>query len=229
MRNAICREAKAQFASNALYSDLRTRIRARLAEIKSELCPEDQKIKFVFARDDEVYPKIIAAPQQEKLLALLEEIPDGVIAMSEQLPDTVETSTNLGKIACTEDALEMSCLLRSLIDAQRNNLAGQMQELATKYSCRFSLAHLYPAWQAQNDTEILRICEQSAQELGITPKVKTIHAGLECGIIKNPYPEMQAVSIGPSIEMPHSPQERVNIASVEKFWQWLLAILRKCK
>ncbi|MBR1376140.1 MAG: beta-Ala-His dipeptidase [Cardiobacteriaceae bacterium] len=226
MRNAICREAKAQFASDALYSDLRTRIRAALAEIKNELCEEDQKVKFTFVRNDDPMPEAMSEDTQARIFQFLEAFPDGVIAMSQEYENTVETSNNLAKIFIDGRKIKFHSLARSLDDKKRATLEIEIQELAAKFSGKVQFSEEYPAWQVADGGEVVAICYHQGANLGIEPRAKIIHAGLECGLIKRLNSEIDAISIGPTIEMPHSPSERVNIASVEKFWQWLIAILQ---
>ena len=150
--------------------------------------------------------------------------PNGVIRMSTDMPDLVETSTNLAIVDIEKGNASIKALLRSSVDSAKKALAEVFEAL-------FSLAEAdtivfsgeYPGWKPNPDSPILKIMKDQYKNLfGQIPKIKAIHAGLECGVLGGIYPNWDMISIGPTIRYPHSPDEKINIPSVKKFWDFLV-------
>lgn len=154
-------------------------------------------------------------------------LPNGVLAMSLDIPDLVETSTNMGVIQQKQEVMEIIFSTRSSITSaleMGRNMISAVAELAGAEAVKFDT---YPGWKPDLDSHILKIVAKvHEEELGKAPELKAIHAGLECGLIKEKCPGMDAVSIGPQIEHPHSPTERVNIPSVARFYTFVLGVLK---
>ena len=155
---------------------------------------------------------------QKHLLDSLYALPNGVIRMISEMPDVVETSTNLAIVKSTETQIEVMCLLRSSVDSAKKDLGNMMESV-------FEMAHAttihdgeYPGWKPNFDSPLLQIMKGTSKKLtGKDPIVKVIHAGLECGLIGDVYPNMDMISFGPTILHPHSPDEKVNIPSVASY------------
>ncbi len=170
---------------------------------------------------------VIDIDTQNQLLNAIDKLPNGVIAMSQDMPEIVETSTNLAIIKSSNNKIEVVCSLRSSDDFALADLRSLMSGIIESASGNVQTFGLFPTWRPDMKSPILQIMVQAYQnKFGILPKVKIIHAGLECGIIGNKYPGMDMVSIGPTIRNPHSPDEKVNIESVEKFWLYLIEVLK---
>jgi dipeptidase D len=164
---------------------------------------------------------------QKHLLDSLYALPNGVIRMISEMPDVVETSTNLAIVKSTETQIEVMCLLRSSVDSAKKDLGNMMESI-------FEMAHAttihdgeYPGWKPNFDSPLLQIMKGTSKKLtGKDPIVKVIHAGLECGLIGDVYPNMDMISFGPTILHPHSPDEKVNIPSVASYWIYLIETLK---
>jgi len=164
---------------------------------------------------------------QQKLLKTIAAIPHGVIKMSADIPGLVETSTNLAVIK-TQDASVR------IVTSQRSSVASEIEEIVESVASVFELGgasvehtHGYPGWKPDLDSPVLKIAKSAYQALfGKEPIVKAIHAGLDCGVIGECIPGMDMISFGPTLEAVHSPDERIHIDTVEKFWIFLLQVLK---
>lgn len=153
--------------------------------------------------------------------------PNGVITMSTSMPGLVQTSTNLARVLSDGGTIKMQALMRSSVDSEKEALAGSMSsvfELAG--ASNIELRGGYSGWRPNMKSPILKTMREGYEKLfGTEAHVGAVHAGLECGIIGGKYPKMDMISFGPTIRFPHSPDEKVNIPSVEKFWEFLLYTL----
>ena len=160
------------------------------------------------------------------LVGLLLAGPHGVEAMSPDIAGLVQTSTNMGVLETSDEAAEVTFLTRSSIDSSKSALAARIAGIAALagFECRSS--NSYPGWKPEPGSAIVKLVNRVHQELnGKAMAVKAIHAGLECGIIGEKYPGMEMASIGPSMWDVHTPDERVSIGSVQRFWRLLAAVL----
>jgi dipeptidase D len=163
---------------------------------------------------------------QEAILNAIENCPNGVIKMSPTVKGVVQTSTNLSIINIRDGIGEIKCLLRSSNDAEKKKLSAQMEKVFKLIGAEVVFEGEYPGWQPNMDSYILSKAKEIYKSLyRSTPDVKVIHAGLECGIIGAKYPGMEMVSFGPTIKHPHSPDEKVNIKSVGKFWDYFVRLM----
>ncbi len=165
---------------------------------------------------------------QDFLIHAVTLCPHGVYRMIPEMPDVVETSNNLAMITTNEKQIQVFCLTRSSVESRKEELQSIIESAFSLAGATVEFSGSYPGWKPNLHSPILEVMKQTyKQEFGTEPRVITIHAGLECGIIGRNYPGMDMISFGPTIEHPHSPDERVNIATVQKFYQFLLTILRK--
>lgn len=226
LRNAIPREAEALFASDQSLDNLQARVDAELVHIRRGLPADDRNITATIAPAPSP-ARILTKPSQRTLLDCLSIFPNGVDRMSIDVKGLAETSTNLARIHCEDNALILHCLLRSLDDNARDDLADRMAKLTQLAGGQAEFSGAYTGWQPVSGSPLIDVVVKEGEKLlGKTPDITVIHAGLECGLLSQHYPHWQMVSFGPTIEMPHSPDERVHIESVEKFWQWLVNILQ---
>ncbi|MBL7970663.1 MAG: M20/M25/M40 family metallo-hydrolase, partial [Prolixibacteraceae bacterium] len=155
--------------------------------------------------------------------------PNGVIRMSDSMPGLVETSTNLAIVKSDSEnkIVKIACLMRSSVDTARTELGSRMDSVFTLAGAEVKLTGGYPGWKPNMESPILKTMQEVYQaKFGRIPEIKAIHAGLECGILGGSYPHWDMISFGPTIRFPHSPDEKVNIESVGKFWEFLVETLK---
>jgi dipeptidase D len=171
--------------------------------------------------------RVMRKSEQGKILRTISGLPHGVIKMSADIPELVETSTNLAVIQTIEGSIK-------IITSQRSSVASEIEEIVDSVSSILSLggasiggSNGYPGWKPNMDSPILKTAKSVYRSLyGKDPEVKAVHAGLECGVIGERFPGMDMVSFGPTLEGVHSPDEKIHIDTVEKFWNFLLEILK---
>ena len=164
---------------------------------------------------------------QDFLIHAITLCPHGVYRMIPEMPDVVETSNNVAMIKTENNQVVVFCLTRSSVESRKEELKQVIHSAFALAGADVQFSGAYPGWQPNFKSRILGIMKDVyAKEFGNELRVLTIHAGLECGIIGRNYPGMEMVSFGPTIKHPHSPDERVNIATVQKFYHYLLAILK---
>ena len=147
--------------------------------------------------------------------------------MSDAMPGLVETSNNLAIVKSSNGMIEINCLLRSSVDSAKDILATAISSVFELAGAEVSLTGGYPGWKPNVDSDILKTMKSVYNNLyGKEPEVKAIHAGLECGILGGNYPDWDMISCGPTIRSPHSPDERVEISTVEKWWNYIVEVLK---
>jgi len=169
---------------------------------------------------------IMGLGAQERLLKGIYAAHNGVYRMSATIPDLVETSNNIARVEVSDGAILINCLTRSSVDSVKMDLANALKSTFELARCDVRFGGEYPGWTPDPKSEILKVLKKKYKSLfKDEPRVIACHAGLECGILGQNYPSMDMVSFGPTIRGAHSPDERVNIDSVQKFWKFLLAVL----
>ena len=147
--------------------------------------------------------------------------------MSSAIPDLVETSNNIARVAVQNGDIKIGCLTRSSVNSAKTDLAHSLRSAFELAGFEVKFSGDYPGWEPKPDSDILRIVQSKYESLfAHKPEVMACHAGLECGILGQNYPDTEMVSFGPTIRGAHSPDERVSISSVAKFWKFLLEILQ---
>ncbi len=226
--NAIPREAFSLIVVNRdSVQDAKRIFNEYCLFIKDEFEVVDPDIIFEIL-DSELPESMFNAPSTEKIVNLLMALPHGVISNSAVMDGLVETSTNLASVR-TETA---SCHVKLSHRSSRDSALSWVSDIHTSLSdmcgSRIEQDGVYPGWNPDPDSELLKHAKRASFKiLGKEADVKAIHAGLECGVIKQKYEGMDVISIGPTIEGAHSPEERVNIKSVETFWKILLETLKE--
>ncbi|MFC3034771.1 aminoacyl-histidine dipeptidase [Pseudoalteromonas fenneropenaei] len=226
LRNAIPREAYATVLVSSQDRDaLQAAITDYLTTLNHELGAVEKNIQFS-QTDVTCDEPAMTCDSQRTVLALMNSCINGVIRMSDDIPGVVETSLNMGVVTTANDHVQMLCLVRSLIDSGRSDVVGMLNSLAHLAGAEVVFSGAYPGWKPDPESKVLHIFrDMYEQTYGEKPHIMVIHAGLECGLFKEPYPNMDMISFGPTIKFPHSPEEKVNIASVGLFWQQLCGIL----
>ena len=227
-QNAIPRESSAVVLLDAAReNELRSLVSTAESEGKVDLGSFDPGLQITVEKVERP-AKVFDATDASNAVALLVSVPHGVLAMSPDVPGLTQNSTNLAIVSTKGDVVEF-------VTSQRSAIESSMQAAARMVATVFRLAGFevehsgrYPGWKPDPNSEIVRKLQAVHQELfGEPAKLIAMHAGLECGVIGEKYPGMQMVSFGPTIVDPHSPNERVQISSVEGFWKYLRAVLER--
>jgi len=227
LRNAIPREAVAVVAVSADKADaFKTSIENAVAKFRDEYKAAEDGIA-VDVTEVENPANVLSETDHNALVDAVLETVHGVVKMSESMEGLVETSNNLAIVKLTDGDLAVNCLTRSAADDEKMVFANKMKAIWDNLGCDVKLEGEYPGWKPNMDSEILKAMQGSYENLyNRTPEIKAIHAGLECGILGAAYPNWDMISFGPTIRNPHSPDEKVNIETVEKFWKWLVETLK---
>ncbi|MGM9759075.1 MAG: aminoacyl-histidine dipeptidase [Parabacteroides sp.] len=228
MRNAIPREAWAVVtipgdnveALWELVSDYQEMYQAEYAGIESGIRFEVEMTEL---------PKTLIPEEiQDDLINAIEGCQNGVISMLHDFPGTVESSSNLSIVKTSDELIEIKILVRSSSESRKEAVCSSLESIFSMAGAKVEQPDGYNGWQPNINSPVLGVMKETYQQLfGKEPAVEVMHAGLECGIIQGAYPQMDMISIGPDLEHPHSPDERVCIASVENTWRFITAVLEK--
>ena len=229
LRNAIPREAHAIIG---VAADKKAEIEARLAEYTKEIENEYKGIEPVvkFTLEAVERPAFIVDDATAKALILsLDSAPHGVYSMSRDLEGLVETSTNLAAVKFIDDnKIKVTTSQRSSVESRKHDIAAQVETHFLLAGAEIDHSDGYPGWAPNMDSTIMRVCSEAYEELyNVKPAIKAIHAGLECGLFLAKYPHLDMVSVGPTMTGVHSPDEKLYIPHVEKFWHHLALTLKK--
>ena len=229
LRNAIPREAHAIIG---VAADKKAEIEARLAEYTKEIENEYKGIEPVvkFTLEAVERPAFIVDDATAKALILsLYSAPHGVYSMSRDLEGLVETSTNLAAVKFIDgNKIKVTTSQRSSVESRKHDIAAQVETHFLLAGAEIDHSDGYPGWAPNMDSTIMRVCSEAYEELyNVKPAIKAIHAGLECGLFLAKYPHLDMVSVGPTMTGVHSPDEKLYIPTVEKFWQHLIRVLEK--
>lgn len=228
LRNAIPREA---FVTGVIPADQKESFHQTVDQFNEilsfELRKTDPDLKLEAVPADGV-TTVLSAESQQRLIQSVCAFPNGVYKWSNDMEGLVETSTNLARIKTEDSHVQIQALTRSSLETGKLDLANSIKALFELAGAEVNNKGDYPGWNPNPDSEILALARDTyAGMYGNVPEVKAIHAGLECGIIMSSQTQLDAVSFGPTIRNPHSPDEMINIATVEKFWDYLLVLLEK--
>ena len=196
-------------------------------ELKKEYALTDPELQVQFQYGNETGGDAFDEKSTETSLALLLALPNGVQAMSKDIPGLVETSLNLGIMRTDEKGLALSYALRSSVEAEKKHLTGKIKILTEYMGGIAETGGIYPAWEYRRDSglreDMVRIYEKM---FGKKPEIQVIHAGLECGILAAKIPNLDCVSMGPEIQDIHTAEERMSISSVRRMWEYILEIVK---
>jgi dipeptidase D len=163
---------------------------------------------------------------QNNILNLIYTYPNGIFKMSDEMPGIVGTSNNFSKIIFTDDTIEVLSKQRSFIDSQLERISNIISQLSQMADAEVDKFDLLPGWKPEPNSSVVKYINKKFNTVfGIEPQIFAIHALLECGIFKGKYPDMELISFGPTVENAHSTRERVDIASVKRFWDFLVLLL----
>jgi dipeptidase D len=228
--NAIPREASAVIlVGDDAVASFRAALGDELDAIRLEYAVADPGIELEIA-DAPLPERAWDAGSGMRALHLLEALPHGVIAMSQDIPGLVETSTSLATAGVEGGALELVCSTRSSINPALDAVRRRIRAIATLAGATVEEKDAYPGWKPDLTSPLLAVVKSVHRDvMGQEPQIEAVHAGLECGIIGEKVPGTDMISIGPQIENPHSPDERVRIDSVGRFWQVLTGTLQQLR
>lgn len=226
MRNAIPRDANLVFAMPKAHKDCICKELDKVAGwVKKELASVEPDF-FMKYEDVRMAPKVICEADTQKIINTVMVAPNGVIRMSKDMEGLVETSLNLAIMKTDGKKFTIMALLRSSVDSAKDVLAERLVCLAEMVGGTCKLSGAYPGWKPNMQSGLLKAMKQTYKKLyKKEPLVVAIHAGLECGLLGGKYPDMEMISFGPTLNSPHSPDERANIPSVKKFYDYLVAAL----
>ncbi len=226
LHNAIPREAHALCAVPMEYKEaVRVDLNIFISEIENEYSATEPNLSMDLESEAPV-EYVMEQKAMERLLLSIYAVHHGVYAMSQDIPGLVETSSNLASIKVCDGTIKVVTSQRSSILSSRKDMSQMVSAAFILGGATVTTGEGYPGWKPNPSSEILKIAVESYKKLfGVEPKVKAIHAGLECGLFLQKYPSLDMVSFGPTLRGVHSPDERMLIPTVEKFWNHLLDIL----
>ncbi|GBU08109.1 aminoacyl-histidine dipeptidase [Bacteroidales bacterium] len=229
LRNAIPREASALLTIPGdddcegfweLVSDYKAIFNVEFEGVENDISFSAEKV--------DLPPQLIPEEIQDDLINAVEACQNGVIGYLSSFPGTVETSSNLAMIQSAEGIIEIKILVRSSSESKKMALCSSLESVFALAGAKVEFGNAYPGWDPQADSSILSLMQDVyTKKFQRDPKVLVMHAGLECGIILSSHPDLDCISFGPTICFPHSPDEKVEIASVSIFWDYLLEVLAK--
>jgi len=228
--NAIAREAHAIITAPAPVLAKVASIVARLAgDVKGEFASADPGVEMTTASADKVVLQLDRA-STARIVEFLEIAPNGVQSMSMELEGLVESSLNLGVLAQSGDAIQLTVSVRSSVDSIREDITRRVETLARLLGSTATGTGEYPGWNYEADSKIRDLCVTVYKEVtGTDAQIQAIHAGLECGLLKKKLPQTDMISFGPNLRNVHTPDEQLSISSVANTWRFLLAVLAKAK
>ncbi len=227
LRNAIPREAYAVFGVPVrLKEEFVKRYRMFAEDVKCEFQFTEPNFKITLNEMPEV-PTVLDEVAQSALINALVGVPNGVLAMSFAVPGLVETSTNLASVKFEgENSIVVTSSQRSSVESAKTYAMQTVESVFALAGADVAHSDGYPGWAPDPDSNLLAVTVESYKRLfGTEPKVRAIHAGLECGLFLEKYPELEMVSFGPTLRGVHSPDERLEISTVRKFWDLLVDVL----
>ena len=229
LHNAIPRDASAVFAvPSANKEDVRVDFNLFAAEAQDEYSVTEPAMRFTLQSTDPV-KRVIDPVVAKNLLCSLHAVFNGVFAMSQDVPGLVETSSNLASVKrMNENLILVTTSQRSSIESARDNVSSAVRTAFELGGATVTTKGQYPGWKPNMKSEILKVaCDTYRELFGEEAKIKAIHAGLECGLFLEKAPHLDMVSFGPTMRGVHSPDERLHIASTERWWRHLQALLEQ--
>ena len=228
LRNAIAREATGIFLVPAGHlRSVKSFAEQYLKDLRFEFRVSEPDLKIEL-EEFETPGFVLSKSLQDNLLNSLYACPHGVMAWSQDIPGFVETSTNLASVKMQNGKIRIATSQRSSIESAKDDICNMVASVFRLTGAHIEHSDGYPGWAPNPNSQVLELCVKSYEDLfGQKPVVRAIHAGLECGLIGDKYPGMDMISYGPTMRGVHSPTERLEISTVEKFWVLTLDLLQK--
>ncbi len=228
LRNAIPRESRAHcFVPRNIEAAFRAFIEGETEVLTQEYAITDPLLKITLEASDSTQ-QVMARDAQHAFLRVIYACPNGIFRMSPEVAGLVQTSNNLARVVVQDGRFTIQCLTRSAVDSEKMDLARAITGVLQLAGAQVTHGGAYPGWAPKPESGIVSLMSGIYRDLYKgEPHVYACHAGLECGIIGANYPAMEMISFGPNITGAHSPDERVQISSVQKYWGFLLRTLRE--
>ena len=228
LRNAIPRESRVIVViSNDHIEDVQKKVNRISDEIKIEYKLIDPDLSISIEKLDECPKMVISKEDQKEFIQAIYGAHNGVFRMSPAISDLVEASNNIAKIQLENGTIKVECLTRSSVESSKMDLANTLRATFELAGFNVTFSGSYPGWAPNMESAILKVLDDLYFKLnGTKANVAACHAGLECGILGQNYPNMDMISFGPTIKGAHSPDERASITSTKKFWNFVLEILK---
>ena len=228
LRNAIPREANAVFSVPKEHQkELETRFQQLKKEIVAEFLSLEENLSIELVAAAHAV-KGLDNIDSKKLLSAIQGAHNGVYRMSPDIEDLVEASNNIARVELKDGKAKILCLTRSSVESSKLWVANSLKAVFELADMEVEFTGSYPGWKPNPHSSVLQLAEKVYEDqTGQKPLVMACHAGLECGLIGEKYPEMEMISFGPTIKGAHSPKERVSISSVQKFWKYLQEVLQQ--
>ena len=227
LRNAIPREGHAVVCVPVeKAAAFETFVKGYETTYRNEFAETEPDLKF-FAEKTTAPTKVMDPTEQYRIIRTVYVSPNGVMRMSVSMPGLVETSNNLAIVECAEGKFICMNLCRSSVDTAKESTAWEIAAAFHLADATVKMDGSYPGWKPNMSSAILQTMQDVYKKLyNVVPEIKAVHAGLECGIILGVYPDLDVISFGPTIRHPHSPDEKVSIPTVQKFWDFLVETLK---
>ena len=227
LRNAIPRESVAKVIISQIFDEAFVfDMQEVINDIKTEYKTTEPNLTIAIEKGD-LPAKVMDLGVQEGLTRAIYAALNGVYRMSADMEDLVETSNNIARVIVKDGKLHIGCLTRSSVESSKMDLANGLRAAFELIGCEVTQSGSYPGWTPNVNSPILEVLKEIYEKQNNSlPAVVACHAGLECGILGTNYPDMDMISFGPTIKGAHSPDERANIASVQKYWKFVLEILQ---
>ena len=231
LRNAIAREAEAVLlVPDAGVRAFKSMVTRTGKALQFEFRSTEPDLRVALREEADVPKRVMDKESHERLVNLIYACAHGVLAMSREIDNFVETSTNLAAVKMDNGVLTITTSQRSSVESAKLAAAQKIEATFRLAGARVSHSDGYPGWTPNPDSRVLRVGVEVYRKMyGKEPVVRAIHAGLECGLIGEKYPKMDMISYGPTLRGVHSPDERIEIRTVEMFWNQTLEILRQLK
>lgn len=226
LRNAIPRESVASIGVQADNVEAFTKSFEKLRDtLKSEYGTTDPELKIELVPAD-LIGNVMAAADQGRFLRAVQACPGGIYRMSPDVEGLVQTSNNVARVELKDGSYTVMCLTRGSVDTEKMDEANSIRAVFELIDAKVEFTGAYPGWIPRPDAKIVKLMSDIYRKrFDSEPHVLACHAGLECGILGTNYPDMEMISFGPTIRGPHSPDEKVQISSVQKFWGYLQEVL----
>ncbi len=226
LRNAIPRESRAVvLVPETSAAKFETLVEHYQEMYRKEFAETEPDFSFTCGKTENP-DRVLPVDAQYGFIRAIFACPNGVQRMSQSMKGLVETSTNLAIVSIQHGEFQALSLTRSSVDSAKEATAWKIAAIFQLIGAEVELSGEYPGWKPNMESPILKTCQKVYQKnFGIIPEIKAIHAGLECGLLGGVYPNLDMISFGPTIRFPHSPDEKVEINTVQRFWEFLVAIL----
>lgn len=227
LRNAIPRESVAQVIISEIYDEAFIfDMQEVINEIKAEFSNTEKNLEITIEKTTNTPKNVMPPMAQYYLIRSIYAALNGVYKMSANFDNLVETSNNIAKIMVENGKVQIDNLTRSSVESSKFDLANSLRSAYELMGCEVTFSGSYPGWNPNPDSEILEVLKSVYEKQNNSkPNVVACHAGLECGILGQNYPDMDMISFGPTIKGAHSPDERASISSVQKYWKFVIEIL----